>query len=327
MPPVQSWFDSLRAPAAKAEGQLAHASLRVVERAELYRELYGSRADVQLDRVRTFIIMTTRVASDDGVLLPDGMDASEFDRRPVALWCHDDWQIPIGRWLNRRRITAPEDGWEADVEFAPAEVSEDADDVFRFLAWAGFGAASIRFRVVDGGSPTPEETILYSIPRYAWIGRKWLLKEISICNIPADPGCLMVAARSGDLAEKTAGRFARLLAKREDMATVPTVVTDPAAGQAKPEADVLAVLREQFTAQTKTLTLAFAAHTEEILAGFAAMAEELAGLKAGLQKEQPVESATEGADPAKSDGGDDDALYAKLLDSETLAALAKKVGV
>lgn len=325
LPKPAPWFEALRTvaqgqAAPAADGRSASFGARVADFGDRYREIYKDRADVQVDRVRTFIITTSRMASDDGVLIPDGMDASEFDRRPVALWAHDEWRLPIGRWLNRRRITTPENGWEADVEFAPPEVSEEADDVFRFLAWAGFGAASMRFRVLDGGNPTPEEMVLYSMPRYGWIGRKWVLKEISICNIPADAGCLMVSARS----EASAGRLKKLLAARAPGTETATVVTAPAEPAKEP--GIAEVVAAAVKAQFAPLVGMLGEQHEELLAGFAALAAEFSAMREAMAEK--TEQTPAGAhEEAQADGGESDAaLYLKLLDSPAMAALAKKVG-
>lgn len=156
-------------------------------------------------RVRTFVATTSAVATDGGVLLPDGLDATVYDRRPIVLWAHADDDLGVGRCIARRRISVP-DGWEVDIDFAPPEVSTKADDVLRFLDWAGFGAVSIRWRFLEvDWNPEPAELIKYGLPRYGWIGRRWQLTEISVVNCQADPEALMKhAVDAGVLSERRA---------------------------------------------------------------------------------------------------------------------------
>lgn len=230
-----------RTDAFKAAARSAHPtagfSCRVDVHQDFYRSAYGVRAElpaddperVEISRIRTFTASTSRVALDDGVLLPEGMDASMFDSRPVVLWAHDDYDLGIGRVLGRRRA-ADYEGWEMDVEFAPREVNEFADDVLRFIDWAGFGACSIRFNVVElDREPEPAELIKYGLPRYGWIARKWQLLELSICNVQADPGALMKGVAAGAFSARTADALSRRWAGvRED---------PPAAGEAAPAAE------------------------------------------------------------------------------------------
>ena len=169
---------------------------------------YTLRRDVNSKRVRTFIATTSQVALDDGVLLPDGMDSRVFDERPVVLWAHRDEDIGIGRVLARRRTKDP-DGWEMDVEFAPADVNSFSDAVLRFMDWSGFGACSIRFNVTDMvRDPKPDDLAKYNLPKYGWLGRAWQLLELSLCNVQADPGALAKAVGEGALARNEASALA-----------------------------------------------------------------------------------------------------------------------
>lgn len=294
------WIEALKAARRKREpgnprertSDRGHA---IIARRQDYERIYSARADIagdapNLDRIRTFIITTSRVASDDGVLLPDGGDFTIFDRRPIVLGFHNDWDIGIGRALDRRRILTPEDGWEQDIEFAPPEVSEDADDFFRFITWSGFAACSIRFKVTEGTfSPDAADIIKYGLPRFGWIGTKWQLKEISICNIPADEACLMQAARSGELAEQTVKRL--LGTRAEDPITV--VANALAAMQAEQRGG-FAAIAEALVAQGKQI----AELREQIKAP---PAEPTTNTEAAHE-----DAAPEGGDP-------DEALYGQLL--------------
>lgn len=162
---------------------------------------------IDLKRCITITTCTSRLASDNGVLLPDGGDFSLFAQRPVVLWSHQNRELGIGRAIAWRRVG---DGWEHDIEFAPEDVNPFAEQVRKFVDWAGFAAASISFEVTDDNStPTAEERILYGIPKYGWIGRTWRLLEVSLCNVQADPGAVMKHAVADGMTHETAEVFAR----------------------------------------------------------------------------------------------------------------------
>jgi len=305
------WIEGLKASRRKhatvaAKERTSGRGQPIVARREDYERIYKERADIagdppNLDRIRTFIITTSNVASDDGVLLPDGGDFSIFDRRPIVLGFHDDWEIGIGRALDRRRILTPEDGWEQDIEFAPPEASEWGDEIFRFISWSGFAACSIRFAVTKGNfRPEAADIIKYGLPRFGWIGEQWQLKEISICNIPADEACLMQAARSGELAEQTA-RWA--LGQR---ATDPmTIVADALSQMQAEQRGGFAAIAEALVAQGK----------------------QIAELREQMKAPPVPEATTEAAhEDAAAEGSDpDEALYAGLLGH--MAGLEGKLGV
>lgn len=156
-----------------------------------YYPRFGVRqAGAPEDRTLTFTFMTESVALDDGVLIADGMDAARFLSSPTFFLDHcTDVEHKAGV-VTAIRQTAT--GWEGDFKFAPADISPEADQAYRFLTWSGHGACSIGFVVTEmDRDPLPEDRAKYGLPRYGWIGRKWQLLEISIVGVGADPGAIM----------------------------------------------------------------------------------------------------------------------------------------
>lgn len=143
----------------------------------------------EASRVLTFTIATERVALDDGVLIADGADFARYLENPIVFSDHKGTcESKVGRTIAIRRIDG---GWESDIEFAPPEVSEDAEEVFQFLKWAGFGAVSIGFIVTKmNRDPSAELRVKYALPKYGWIGETWQLLETSVVGVGADPGAL-----------------------------------------------------------------------------------------------------------------------------------------
>jgi HK97 family phage prohead protease len=88
------------------------------------------------------------VLSDGGVdrqldtINVDGWETTAFGRNNVCLWAHDASILPIGRVHNVRS-----DGTRllGDVEFAPPEVNEFADQVFRMVKAGFLRAGSVGF--------------------------------------------------------------------------------------------------------------------------------------------------------------------------------------
>lgn len=59
-------------------------------------------SDFQFDEGEkaTIDYITTKMLDRDGeVVLPEGLDYSQFDANPVVVWCHDYKQLPVGRSL------------------------------------------------------------------------------------------------------------------------------------------------------------------------------------------------------------------------------------
>lgn len=156
-----------------------------------YAPTFSVRTANEESRVLTFSIATESVALDNGVLISEGMDAVRYLENPIVLADHN-YTKKIGRTIALRNTG---DAWEADVEFPPREVSEEADDAYRFLRWSGFGAASVGFVVTKmNREPSPELVRKYKLPeRGGWIGEKWQLLEWSIVGVGSDPLAIMHA--------------------------------------------------------------------------------------------------------------------------------------
>lgn len=159
------------------------------------RRRYESKVDVRVDEAKPnvywFTISTERQASDGGILIADGMDASEFLGRPLVFHMHDPTSI-MGRCTDLKRS---KDGWDAAVELLPDdEMKPDALHFVRVMRRYHLAAASIGFVVTDfDGRPDAKELAQYGASGDGWIGRKWKLREWSIVSLPADSGANMHA--------------------------------------------------------------------------------------------------------------------------------------
>ncbi len=247
------------------------------------------RAEGDASRVRTFVATSSAVATDGGVLLPDGLDLSAFMPRPVVLWAHRDKERGIGRVIAWRRIAQP-DGWECDVEFAPPQVSQDADDCLRFMDWAGFGAMSIGWDFLEvDWTPPAAELVKYGLPRHGWIGRRWRLTEVSIVNCQADPNALLKrVVQDGVLGERQA----------RDLFSMPDALMAP-------PADPLQAMEKRIAEWIATNCAELGSRLGEVLDAIVALGERVATLQP-----KPAQATSPEADPIVAAA---EAVYAKLL--------------
>src|SRR4051794_30430861 len=78
------------------------------------------------DRVRTFVLTSDRLDRDNEVVLPSGLETSEYMLNPVVLFSHKFDQLPVGRMLSVSLINGGRT-LVGDVEFARHKF---ADEVF-----------------------------------------------------------------------------------------------------------------------------------------------------------------------------------------------------
>jgi HK97 family phage prohead protease len=129
---------------------------------------------------------------------PNGWDLRDFNANPVALWSHSSSEPPIGRASN---IAVENARLMGDIEFAPPEIYEFADLVYRLLRDGFLRAVSVGF--------IPIEYSFANTPDRPWgidFKRQTLL-EISVCPVPANPNAL-AAARSVEIDTRPLAKWA-----------------------------------------------------------------------------------------------------------------------
>lgn len=139
---------------------------------------------------KTFVLHDETVNTQKFRMLTSGADLSVFRNNPVMLLNHDDWDLPIGRWVNIRI-----EGTEilADYDF------DDKDDkalsikgkVERgYLKAASIGAWPLEFSsdpaLMLPGQELPTVT-------------KWIVREASICTIGSNHNALALYDRENKL--------------------------------------------------------------------------------------------------------------------------------
>jgi HK97 family phage prohead protease len=131
----------------------------------------------------TFIITDESINSYGFRVLTDGIDFSDFQKNPVALFMHDraDWTLPIGRWDNLRK--------EGDKLLA--DLTFDTKDEFALKIQSKvdqkiLSACSMGIEAIE----TSEENVIAGQKRATVT--KCLLKEISVVDIPSNKSALRV---------------------------------------------------------------------------------------------------------------------------------------
>lgn len=109
------------------------------------------RAPQNNSRVVTFRASTPTLDRHGTRIVPSGIDTSRFDRNPIFLWGHDgygnvsgppDMSSIIGRVVAHRTSN---EAFDIDVEFAPREINERAEQAFRLVKTGFLNAVSIGF--------------------------------------------------------------------------------------------------------------------------------------------------------------------------------------
>lgn len=264
----------------------------------------------------TFTIATERAALDGGVLLMSGADLRDYLRRPVVLFNHDPTE-PIG--TSTLTYDAKRKALVSTVTIAPdAALSDAAKRQLAFMEHAGFGSASIGFRVTDPvWSPSREDREAYGVPDGGWLGRKWTLLEWSVVNIPADGDAMMMNSAEGLAFCRAAGlaaiqrfnREAEMKAEDEEKPDAMTEETDEetkAAEDGEPdmgaddgaeesdEQDAMSMLAEKLDMVIENLAALSNAVAE--------MTQMMAGSKAADMAEG------EGDEPKESNDDEEDAM-------------------
>lgn len=133
---------------------------------------------------RTIEFMGTLETPDrtGDIVRADGVELENFGKNPVFLWNHNTNIPAIGRIES---VTRSGDGLLFNVKFAPSDVSEFADQIFKSFAEGFLSAVSIGFIPKDIEPIFSNDGILLGLD----IRRSELL-ELSAVNIPAHQDAL-----------------------------------------------------------------------------------------------------------------------------------------
>jgi len=153
----------------------------------------GPVADAE--RVIRFCFSDGTVDRGGDTIDPQGWNLSGYQRNPVVLWAHDALAPPIGR---TRNLFIDHRGLIGDVEFAPPEVYDFADTIFRLVRSGYIKAGSVGFLPIEF-SLSKDKGREFGIDF-----RRQELLEFSICPVPANPNALAEASAKGVITSRAA---------------------------------------------------------------------------------------------------------------------------
>lgn len=138
--------------------------------------------------MKTFILHDESVNSYGFRMLTDGVILDDFKKNPVMFYNHDDREMPIGRWENIR-IEAGKILAEANFD----QGDPRAKEIARKVEEGYISACSVGAWVLESTS----DASLYIDGQDAPTVTKWSLREVSICNIPANHNALALYDANG----------------------------------------------------------------------------------------------------------------------------------
>lgn len=148
-------------------------------------------------------ISTKAVDRDGEVLIPQGCDATDFEKSPTVFYNHD-YAMPVGRCDGIRRHA---DHIEAKTRFADRPDGHEGewmpDTVFSLLQQGIINGFSVGFLPIEGRHPCKKDREqLGSRVRYVY--SKWKMLEYSVAPLPANQDALVLAVGKGIVSTKTA---------------------------------------------------------------------------------------------------------------------------
>jgi HK97 family phage prohead protease len=147
-------------------------------------------------RIRRFRFSDGSIDLMTDRLDPLGWDLENFRRNPIVPWNHDTSISPVGRVVNIYKNSVELGG---DIEFAPTEVSEFADEIFRLVAAGYVNACSVGFVPLEWSwSDDPDRPFGIDFKRQR-------LLEVSVVMVPALPSALIDGRSTLEFVQKRIG--------------------------------------------------------------------------------------------------------------------------
>jgi HK97 family phage prohead protease len=158
--------------------------------------LAGSMLDASGDsRIRRFHFSDGSTDLMGDRLDPLGWELGNFRRNPIVPWSHDTSIPPIGRVVNIYKNSVELGG---DIEFAPPEVSQFADEIFRLADSGYLSGCSVGFLPLEWDwSDDPDRPFGIDFKRQR-------LVEVSVVPVPALPSALIDGRSALEFVQKRA---------------------------------------------------------------------------------------------------------------------------
>lgn len=155
------------------------------------------------DHCVTARISTVHVDRDGEVLIPQGCDATSFQRSPTVFYNHD-YGLPVGKCEAIRRT---EDCVEAKTRFATRPPDHQGewlpDTVFALFKQGVINGFSVGFIPIEGRHPSKADRERMGT-KVRYVYSKWKLLEYSVAPLPANEDALVLAVGKGIVTSSTA---------------------------------------------------------------------------------------------------------------------------
>lgn len=190
-------------------------------------------------------VITAETLDRDGeVLIPQGMNSSEFERNPILFWNHDYAQ-PVGKCLGLKRKDTTIVGDFTFAQRPEGYGGEFFPEVAAALVGQGIvNAVSVGYMPEDGGVRKANEGDRRKYgDRVHTIYSRWKLLEVSLAPLQSNPDALITAVKKGIVSPVAAKRFFGVEMPKRVVVTVPVGV--PSTTKAAEPISVEAVVRRE----------------------------------------------------------------------------------
>ena len=167
-------------------------------------------------------VITAETLDRDGeVLIPQGMNSTEFDRNPTLFWNHDYAQ-PVGRCNGLKRKESTIVGDFTFAQRPDGYQGEFFPEVAAALVAQGIvNAVSVGYMPEDGGV---RKAIDADRKRYGervhTVYSRWKLLEVSLAPLQSNPDALITAVKKGIMSPVAAKRFFGIETPKRTVITV-----------------------------------------------------------------------------------------------------------
>lgn len=190
----------------------------------------------------TAVITAETLDRDGEVLIPQGMNSTEFDRNPTLFWNHDYAQ-PVGRCNGLKRKESTIVGDFTFAQRPDGYQGEFFPEVAAALVGQGIvNAVSVGYIPEDGGvrKAIDADRRKYG-DRVHTIYSRWKLLEVSLAPLQANPDALITAVKKGVMSPLAAKKWFNIDAPKRTVVTV----TVPSTAVKRAPIDVDEVVRRE----------------------------------------------------------------------------------
>ena len=168
------------------------------------------------------VITAESLDRDGEVLIPSGMNSTEYDRQPTLFWNHD-YAKPVGRAVSIKRRDTDILGEFVFAERPDGYSGEFFPEVAAALVGQGIvTAVSIGYTPEAGGvrKASPVDKKRYG-EEVVTVFSRWKLLEVSLAPLQSNPDALITAIRKGMISPVAAKQFFNVEVPRRVVVSVP----------------------------------------------------------------------------------------------------------